>query len=156
MTRADFLKLLENEVRVSHENFPFKSSIELKEIIDNECLIYNEYNSEKDILYSLYQGSSPMFPIMKFYITTNAKSNNPIINLYRISMEDLSVINEDNNPINKEDYEYLIDILKRKPDYTIYSDLGKFHPKTNLQALKAQYNFQVADEWPGLKHLPLE
>lgn len=124
------------------------SSIFLLEDVENEELIHKEFIEELNATFEIRQSSSPIFPIIKVYI----KYSEEKFNVYRFKIKNI-------HPIFKRVpdiiLKYLKQFLNEKPDDT-YTDLGYFHPKTNLQAVKAQYNFQVADEWPGLKHLPLE
>lgn len=144
---------LKNAIEKSSAFFPYASSTEFREIITDECVIYEEYDSDNDILYVLAQSSSPIFPCMKFYIFHNCGRTEYSIDLlkgdqfelYRVSLEDLSVFGY--MPVVY--YDKLMYILQLKPSDR-YIPLGEDRnnmSKTNLQALRFQYNYQVAQMW---------
>ena len=142
-----------NAIDKSSAFFPYASSAEFREIITDECVIYEEYDSDNDIIYVLAQSSSPIFPCMKFYVFHNCERTKYSIDLlegdqfelYRVSLVDLSVFGY----MPEVYYNKLMYILQLKPSdrYIAFGEDKENMSKTNLQALRFQYNFQVAQMW---------
>ena len=162
MTQSDKYSALKNYINRSSARFPYASSAELREIITNESVIYEEYDADNDILYVLVQGSSPIFPCMKFYIFymklylikrneyyIGLLEGNQRFELYRVSLEDLSVFGY----MPEVYYDKLMKILQSEPSdsYIANGEDENNMSKTNLQAARFQYNFQVAQMWDWRK-----
>ena len=160
MTQSDKYLALKDSIDKSSASFPYASSVELREIVTDEYVIYEEYDSDNKILYVLVQGSSPIFPCMKFYVfymksyliprneyDVGLLEGNQQFELYRVSLEDLSVFGY--MPVVY--YNKLIHILQLKPldSYIPYDENDV--SKTNLQALRYQYNVRVAQMWDWRK-----
>ena len=153
MIACDRYLFLKNSIEKSSAYFPYASSAEFREIITDECVIYEEYDSNNDILFVLSQSSSPIFPCMKFYVFHNCGRTEYSIDLlqgdqfelYRVSLEDLSVFGY--MPVVY--YDKLMKILQLKPSYRYipFCEDRENMSKTNLQALRFQYNIQVGQMW---------